>query len=80
MSLAIIAAAEVTGTLNPPGSGTFTTLHFVLIGLLALAALLVIAVGMRKARARREADRRSREQAEEAGVPVVEAAPPPPEP
>ncbi|PAX07426.1 hypothetical protein CKY28_14200 [Sphingomonas lenta] len=70
-----VAAPEVEGTLTPPGTGTFTTIHFVLIALLAAAALLILIVGIRKARARRAAERRVQEEAAEAGVP-----PPPPAP
>lgn len=71
------ASAEVPGTLTPPGTGTFTTLHFVVIGLLALLALLIIAVGMRKARARRNVERRVERDATAAGVPPQPTAPDP---
>lgn len=71
------AAAEVPGTLTPPGTGTFTTLHFIVIGLLALLTLLAIAVGVRKARARRAAERRVEQEAVDAGMPPPSAAPAP---
>lgn len=75
LPITAVANPEVEGTLTPPGSGTFTTVHFVLIALLAAAALLILIVGIRKARARRAAEHRVREEAEEVGLP-----PPPPAP
>jgi predicted flap endonuclease-1-like 5' DNA nuclease len=76
LTAASSSAGEAAGTLNPPGSGTLTTIHFVIIAILALATLLIVAVGIAKARKRREGERRSREEAREAGMPIVEAAPP----
>lgn len=72
---AVTIAAEVAGTLTPPGTGTFTNIHFALIALLAAAALLMLIVGVRKARARRRAEHRVREEAAEAGVPPAPPAP-----
>lgn len=69
------STAEVAGTLTPPGSGTFTAIHFVLIAILALVTLLVIAAGIRRKRARKDAERRVEREAAEAGLP-----PPPPAP
>lgn len=70
-------APEVAGTLTPPGTGTFTTIHFVLIAIVALLAIALIVVGLRKARARREAERRVEAEAAEAGIPPPPAAPGP---
>ena len=64
---------------TPPGADTFTAIHFVLIGLLFVATLLLIAAGVRRARARRAAERQVRDESLEAGAPVLAAAPPPPE-
>lgn len=70
-------ANEALTALLPPGIDAFTTIHFVLIALLALATLIAIAVGVRKARARRAAERRVETEAEESGVPEAPPAPGP---
>lgn len=62
---------------TPSGAGAITTIHFALIALLALATLLVLVAGFRRARARRASERRVEDEAAEAGVPE---APPSPEP
>lgn len=53
---------------NPPGAGLFTTLHFIVLGLLAVATIAAIIVGARRKRRRQEAERRSEEAAKEAGI------------
>ena len=63
--------------ITPPGAGTFTTLTFVLIAIGVVLAVLCIVAGMRRSRARREAERQVVEEAAEAGVPLAPAAPPP---
>lgn len=73
------ATAEAVDAVTPPGAGTFLTIHFVLIALLAIATLIVLAIGLRKARARKEAERRVEAEAAEAGVPEAPAAPGPSE-
>lgn len=77
MLAAASSTAEAADTLSPPGAGAFTTIHFVLIALLAVATIIAILVGMRKARERREAERRVEEEAVEAGVPPAPASPGP---
>lgn len=62
---------------TPPGAGTFTTIHFVFIALLAVATVLVILAGIRRARARHHSDRRVESEAAEAGVPEAPPAPGP---
>ena len=63
--------------ITPPGAGTFTTLTFVLIAIGVVLAVLCIVAGMRRSRARREAERQVVEEAAEAGVPQAPAAPAP---
>jgi predicted flap endonuclease-1-like 5' DNA nuclease len=63
--------------ITPPGAGTFTALHLVVLGVLILATLALIAAGVRRSRARRAARERVEEEAAQAGVPEPPAAPPP---
>lgn len=62
---------------TPPGAGAVTTIHFILIALLALATLLVIVAGVRRSRARRASQRRVEDEAAEAGVPQAPSSPEP---
>ncbi len=61
------ASAE---SLIPDGVATITTIHFVLIGLVALAAIAVIIIGMRLKRRRTHAARQVEENAQDAGMTV----------
>ncbi|WP_375429554.1 hypothetical protein [uncultured Sphingomonas sp.] len=54
--------------ITPPGAGTFTAFHFVVLALLVLATLALIAVGVRRSRARRVSAERVEAEAAEAGV------------
>ncbi|MBD8546132.1 hypothetical protein IFT82_05170 [Sphingomonas sp. CFBP 8760] len=75
----------------PDGVGAITTIHLVLMALVAIAAIAIIIVGMRRAAARRHAERKVESNARDAGVPTIEEAarpasepaaiaPPPPPP
>jgi len=80
------ATSQSGASLLPDGIGALTTLHLVIVALLAIGALAVIVVGMRRARIRRQAERQVERHAQEAGVPAAEvtaptpAAPPSPPP
>ena len=78
-------------SLLPDGVGAITTIHLVLMALVAIAAIAIIIVGMRRAAARRHAERKVESNARDAGVPTIEEAatpasepaaiaPPPPPP
>ena len=62
--------------INPPGAGTFTTFHFIVLALLILATLALIAAGVRRSRARRKAQERVEVEAAQLGLPDPPAAPP----
>lgn len=76
------AATSAPGaSLIPDGTSVITTMHFAIIGVLAVLALLAIAYGMRQKRRRRQADQAVAEHndlveatADPAGI--VDAAPP----
>ena len=51
------ATSQSGASLLPDGIGALTTLHLVIVALLAIAAIAVIVVGMRRARIRRQAER-----------------------
>ncbi|GAA3699959.1 hypothetical protein GCM10022268_07570 [Sphingomonas cynarae] len=89
------ATSSTTGqsgaSLLPDGIGAITTVHLVLMALVAIAAIAIIIVGMRRAAARRHAERKVESNARDAGVPTIEEAatpasepapitPPPPPP
>ncbi len=61
--------------ITPPGAGTFTAFHLVVLALLILATLALIAAGVRRSRARRRAAERVEEEAAQAGVPEPPAIP-----
>lgn len=63
--------------ITPPGAGTFTALHLVVLGLLILATLALIAAGVRRSRARRAARERVEEEAAQVGAPDPPATAPP---
>ncbi|MDZ7283628.1 hypothetical protein N4G62_16495 [Sphingomonas sanguinis] len=63
------AAAPAT-SLIPDGVAAITTVHFVLIAIVALAAIAMIVVGMRLKHRRKQAARRVEENAQEAGLSV----------
>lgn len=65
------AASQPGASLLPDGIGTITTIHMVLMALVAIAAIAIILVGMRRAAARRHAERQVKINAREAGVPAV---------
>jgi len=70
-----------TTPLQSPGFlGTLTTVHFVLIAMLAVLTLIGIGYGMKLARARRQGVRELEDAGhlERGDTPVEEAAPPPP--
>ncbi|MEG3091446.1 hypothetical protein [Sphingomonas sp. PB1R3] len=60
-------AAPAT-SLIPDGVAAITTIHFVLLAIVALAAIAVIVIGTRLKRRRRHAARRVEENAQEAGM------------
>lgn len=62
-------AAPAT-SLIPDGVAAITTIHFVLLAIVALAAIAMIVVGMRLKHRRKEAARRVEENAQEAGLSV----------
>ncbi len=62
-------AAPAT-SLIPNGVAAITTIHFVLLAIVALAAIAMIVVGMRLKHRRKEAARRVEENAQEAGLSV----------
>ncbi len=89
------ATSSTTGqsgaSLLPDGIGAITTVHLVLMALVAIAAIAIIIAGMRRAAARRHAERKVESNARDAGVPTIEEAatpasepapiaPPPPPP
>ena len=63
--------------ITPPGAGTFTAIHFVMIALLVIATLAVLVAGIRRSRARRAADAQVEAEAQASGLPVatVDVAP-----
>jgi predicted flap endonuclease-1-like 5' DNA nuclease len=69
------AASQSGASLLPDGIGTITTIHMVLMALVAIAAIAIILVGMRRAAARRHAERQVKINAREAGVPAAPDAP-----
>ncbi|GAA3260190.1 hypothetical protein [Sphingomonas yabuuchiae] len=62
-------AAPAT-SLIPDGVAAITTIHFVLLAIVALAAIAMIVVGMRLKHRRKKAARRVEENAQEAGLSV----------
>jgi len=62
-------AAPAT-SLIPDGVAAITTIHFVLLAIVALAAIAMIVVGMRLKHRRKQAARRVEENAQEAGLSV----------
>jgi predicted flap endonuclease-1-like 5' DNA nuclease len=72
------SATTTTGqsgaSLIPDGVGAITTIHVVLMALVALAAIAIIIVGMRRATQRRQAERKVEINARDAGVPIAEEA------
>ncbi|OMJ33585.1 hypothetical protein BSZ14_01730 [Sphingomonas sp. Sph1(2015)] len=62
-------AAPAT-SLIPDGVAAITTIHFVLLAIVALAAIAIIVVGMRLKHRRKQAARRVEENAQEAGLSV----------
>lgn len=57
-------------SLIPDGVAAITTIHFVLLGIVALAAIAIIIIGMRLKRRRTHAARQVEENAQDAGVAV----------
>ncbi len=70
------AASQPGASLLPDGIGTITTIHMVLMALVAIGAIAIILVGMRRAAARRHAERQVTINAREAGVPAAPDAAP----
>jgi predicted flap endonuclease-1-like 5' DNA nuclease len=82
-------SASVPGSsLLPDGIGAITAVHFVLMAIVAVAAIAMIVAGIRRKRQRIEAERQVGVRAEDAGLPsapveeavVAEVPPPPPAP
>jgi predicted flap endonuclease-1-like 5' DNA nuclease len=68
------------GSLVPTSVATFTTIHFVLIALLAAFAVAVLVVGIRRAHLRSQARREVRDDQRAAGMAPAPATPEPPLP
>lgn len=70
------ATSQPVASLLPSGTGTITTIHLVVILLVAIAAIAIIVAGIRRKRIRTEADRQLDRHAEEAGLETPSAAAP----
>ena len=75
------ATSQSGASLLPDGIGALTTVHLVIVALLAIAAVAIIVVGARRKRVRNQAEREVARNAEQAGVARASgdepAAPPP---
>ena len=77
------ATSQSGASLLPDGIGALTTVHLVIVALLAIAAVAIIVVGARRKRVRNQAEREVARNAEQAGVVRAtedEPATPPPAP
>lgn len=77
------ATSQSGASLLPDGIGALTTVHLVIVALLAIAAVAIIVVGARRKRVRNQAEQEVARNAEQAGVARAtedEPATPPPAP
>lgn len=70
------ATSTPGSSLLPSGIDALTTIHFVIIGLLALAAIAIIVAGIRRRRTQAAATREVEQHAQEAGVYAPQPGPP----
>lgn len=75
------ATSQSGASLLPDGIGALTTVHFIVLALVAIAVIAMIVAGIRRKRIRHQAGREMTRNAEQAGVPAptteIEAAPAP---